>query len=447
MRLLDELRAHDSWSRERLLAHQQRALREIVRHAAECSPYYREALSAQARGGDVPLEELPTLSKATLMSQWDRIVTDPRLRLADAERRLEGAGEPDLVPYRIFETGGSTGQRGIFVLGDAEFEAVLAGCLRALATIGISSATRLASIGSPSPVHLTNQVFAVFRATRAASPRLTVTMPREDLVTALNAYRPEAVMAYATIVRMLVEEQAAGRLRIEPRIVTSTSEVLGEETRRLVQQVWGVRAHNAYASTEGGMMATDCSEHCGLHLWEDTLIFEVVDERNQPVPPGTPGHKVLLTNLWNRIQPLIRYELADAVTLASGLNPTGRPFARIAEVEGRTADILRLPGVAGGMAAVHPIHLHMPFTRMPEVRQYQFHPANDQLRVTLVLTPQAPPDIVERVRAALGDALKAAGAAPLRILIEAVESIPRVGSGAKLTLIASRPSATNVEAR
>lgn len=42
-----------------------------------------------------------------------------------------------------------------------------------------------------------------------------------------------------------------------------------------------------------------------------TLIVELVDERNEPVPPGTPSAKVLLTNLYNRAQPLSRYELTD----------------------------------------------------------------------------------------------------------------------------------------
>jgi phenylacetate-CoA ligase len=441
VQLLDELKEHESWSRPQLLAHQQRALRDLVRHAAKRSAYYREALPARAQGAEVRLEELPTLSKATLMKEWDRIVTDPQLHLGSAERHLEtdAATVPHLGRYRIFATGGSTGQRGVFAYGGAEFETCLAGCLRGLSAIGISAATRLVSIGSPSPVHLTNQVFAVLRAERAGSPRLTVTMPLNELVGALNGYQPEALISYATILRLLVDEQAAGQLRISPHIVVSTSEVLSEDTRQRVRDVWGARLHNAYASTEGGMMAVDCREHCGLHLWEDTLIFEVVDEGSRPVPAGTPGHKVLLTNLWNRVQPLIRYELADAVTLAQGANPTGRPFARIAELGGRTADILRLPAAAGGTVAVHPIHLRMPFARMPEVRQYQFHPGGDYVRVLVVLAPASPGDIIERLRATLLDALKAAGAMPPHILIEPVGSIPRAGSGAKLTLFASGP--------
>jgi phenylacetate-coenzyme A ligase PaaK-like adenylate-forming protein len=443
MRLLDELKTHDSWSREQLLAHQRHALQALIRHAAERSPYYRELLPVSARSGELRLEELPTLTKATLMREWDRIVTDPELRFADAWRHVEDEGaaaDLHLGRYRILATGGSTRERGIFVYGGAEFEACMAGCLRALATVGISAGTRLASIGSPSAAHLSNQMFAFLRAGRIDAPRLTVTTALRGLVSALNSYEPDAVMSYPTILRELAEEQAAGRLGISPRIVISSSEVLSEETRRRVEGVWGVPVHNGYATTEAAVIASECRERCGLHVWEDTLILEVVDEQNRQVQPGAPGHKVLLTNLWNRVQPLIRYELADAVTLADGPNPTGRPFARIAEIQGRTADILRLPATSGGTVSLHPMHLHMAFMGIAEVRQYQLHPGADQLRVTLVIEPQASRDVIEtRVQAALLEALRKAGAAEPRISIETVERIARVGSGAKLTLIRSSP--------
>jgi phenylacetate-coenzyme A ligase PaaK-like adenylate-forming protein len=194
------------------------------------------------------------------------------------------------------------------------------------------------------------------------------------------------------------------------------------------------------------MMATECSAHCGLHFWEDTLILEIVDERNRPVPAGTPGRKVLLTNLWNRVQPLIRYELADAVTLAAGHNPTGRPFARIANVEGRTADILWLPARTGGVVPVHPFILREPFTRMSDIRQYQFHPGRDRLEVSVVLAPNAAQDTLERVRATLTLALAEAGAAAQPVLLRQVDVIERVGSGAKLTLIGPSSLSSEVEA-
>jgi phenylacetate-coenzyme A ligase PaaK-like adenylate-forming protein len=75
-----------------------------------------------------------------------------------------------------------------------------------------------------------------------------------------------------------------------------------------------------------------------MDILEDLVVVEVVDEHDRPVPPGVPGHKVLLTNLVNHVQPLLRYELTDPVTLAGGPNPLGLPYARVAVVDGRSDD-------------------------------------------------------------------------------------------------------------
>ena len=102
------------------------------------------------------------------------------------------------------------------------------------------------------------------------------------------------------------------------------------------------------------------------------MLVEVVDEHDHAVPPGTPGFKVLITNLVNFAQPLIRYEITDAVTLAEGANPAGRPYRCIASIDGRSAEILHLPARGGGETAVHPSALGAAFAHFPEVRQYQF---------------------------------------------------------------------------
>ena len=70
-------------------------------------------------------------------------------------------------------------------------------------------------------------------------------------------------------------------------------------------------------------------------------MVEIVDEDGRPVPPGRPGAKVLLTNLINYAQPLIRYELTDSV-VESRSQSRGPPWRCLVSVDGRTADILYL---------------------------------------------------------------------------------------------------------
>jgi hypothetical protein len=72
-------------------------------------PLLRDLLGPDAASGDVPLSELPTLSKATLMDSFDRAVTDPRLRRAELEAHLAGPApdRPYLGRYRLFSTAGT----------------------------------------------------------------------------------------------------------------------------------------------------------------------------------------------------------------------------------------------------------------------------------------------------------------------------------------------------
>jgi phenylacetate-coenzyme A ligase PaaK-like adenylate-forming protein len=197
-----------------------------------------------------------------------------------------------------------------------------------------------------------------------------------------------------------------------------------------------VEAGLVYSSTETLWMASSFPPHRDLYIYEDFALVEVVDEENRPVPPGTPGYKVLLTNLVNRTQPLIRYEISDSVTLSDRPDSSGLPFRRIAAVDGRSDDILRFPGNRGGEVAVHPYRLREPFANLGEVRQYQIVQRDQGLEVRVALRGSAPPDTGERVRAALLAALADAGAVAPPLDVVTVERIEREpGLGAKLKLV------------
>ncbi|HEX5620319.1 MAG TPA: hypothetical protein VFX51_18000, partial [Solirubrobacteraceae bacterium] len=160
---------------------------------------------------------------------------------------------------------------------------------------------------------------------------------------------------------------------------------------------------------------------------------------NRPVPPGAAGAKVLVTNLSSRTLPLIRYELADRVTLSPEPNPAGRPYRHIAAIDGRTGDILTFPARAGGEVHVLPLRLGSPFARIPAVRQFQIVHAAGALEIRVVLEPGAPEDTRDRVRAAVLDALDAAGAVPPAIDVISVDRLEREGgAAAKLKLIVAR---------
>jgi phenylacetate-CoA ligase len=156
--------------------------------------------------------------------------------------------------------------------------------------------------------------------------------------------------------------------------VTSVSEMLTREDRQVISAAFGVPVINAFVSTEGLVGHSDPG---GLVLTfaSDTCIAECVDEAGRPVPDGTASARVLVTNLHNLTQPMIRYELTDRFTPA-GASAGG--FLR-ASVEGRSDDVFRY-----GTTIVHPFALTTALLRAGQVREYQVRQTARGADITVV---------------------------------------------------------------
>jgi phenylacetate-CoA ligase len=426
------LDARDGWTRDDVLDLQRRRLRALLTHAATHSPYYREVLGPGA--ADRPLADLPVLSKATLMAEFDRVVCDPRLRRADLEAHLAGddPGRSFLGGFRVATTSGTTGRRAIVVLTEAEAATWRAVTQRAGRRAGMRPGQRVAAVGSPSPAHLTRQVLAP----PGAPAPLTAATPLPRLVAGLDAMQPEVLICAASLGGLLADEQLAGRLHIAPRSVAFGSEALTPDLRRSIRAAWGVEPTGMYAATEAPVIASSTPEHPELEVAEDVVVVEVVDEDDRPVPVGEPGAKVLVTNLVDLAQPLVRYELTDAVTESPRPHPSGRPWRCLASVDGRTADILHLPGPDGVRVPVHPSVLGSAVAPFPEVGQYAFVYDAGGLHTRVVLGPAAARDVPERLRAALVAALASTGALPPPVDVAPVTSLAPE-PGAKFRLVRS----------
>jgi phenylacetate-coenzyme A ligase PaaK-like adenylate-forming protein len=255
------------------------------------------------------------------------------------------------------------------------------------------------------------------------------------IVERLNAWQPELLIGYASMMRILADEQLAGHLHIAPRTVLSSSEVLTPETRRCAVQAWGNVLFNGLSSTEG-CIGAECDQHRGMHLMEDLAIVEVVDEDNRPVPPGAYGDKLLLTTLFKYTQPLIRYELDDSVCLSPDPCPCGRPFRLIDYIQGRVWEGLSFAGEAGGSVTVHPIIFHRIMDTLP-VSGWQVVQEADGLLVLLsgVRGSLDYAVVADKVQQALANQ----GAVVPPVMVQRVARIPQ-NAGGKITLIKSKIS-------
>jgi phenylacetate-CoA ligase len=437
-RRLAELTARDRWTRQQLLAYQQERLQALLHHAVAASPFYRETIGHLV-ARRAPLEEFPVLTKGQLVANFDRIVTDPRLNLADIERHLAGEHAAQLLfgQYRACATGGTTGVRAVMVYDQPAWDYAAANAIRSNRLAGVSPEARSVGIGAPTPQHLSCRFYEELRLGNPEVPRLHVMMPIGMVVAALNEFQPDVISTYPSFIRRLAEEQLDGRLKISARRFNSVAEALTPEVRDLARKAWGAAVFNRYSTTETACSGSECEHHCGIHLPEDLVVFEAVDGANRRVPAGAAGQRLLTTTLANAVVPLIRYELSDIVTIADGPCPCGRPYARITSIDGRREEVLQLPRRGGGRVAIHAFRLVSPLTGMPGVRQYQLlHGAND-ITVNISVRDGAPrQEIRNAVERKIRSVLTDAGAGDTKVAVEIVDSIERSGTGAKLRLVA-----------
>ena len=434
------LSRRDRWRRDALLNYQARSLDNLRRFAVAHSPFYRRF----HRGLEsAPLAQLPVLTKDRLMQSFDEAVTTPNIQLSRVQEFAAKMSVTDLFDdrYHIIATSGTTGYRGFFIFTKDEWRTLaMANVARALAWSGYNAraAGRGVVMASTIPWHMTARASAELRRVGLDAGRMSLDAgdPVDAIVEQLNRYQPTVMLVYPSVMQILAAQQIAGRLKIGPAHIQCTSEVLTDDARNAIEQAFGVAPTNLYAASECGCLAASCEQRDGLHISEDLLIVESVDDKNIPVPAGEMGAKTLITVLSNRTLPLIRYELSDRIALEPAACMCGRPYARIRDIGGRQGDVLRLPGRNGVDIAIAPAQITACLRGSP-VKQWQIHLASDALSIACVCATSdfQAADIAAR----LGALLTASGARSLTINASRIDALERGVTGkAKLVTTLSR---------
>ncbi len=426
----------ERWPRARLEAYQQHALQICRAYAYVHSPFYQRFHAGLM---DRPLHELPVLTKAMVLEQFDDLVTDRRVTFADVQAYLakKDASRRFLDRYQVMATSGSTGQPGIFLTDPEELAVVMHTYTRFEEWGGVTPASKAAVVASLAPAQMSSQFPITIDGQRVPRIHLSASHPIASLVEQLNDWQPDTMFWYASIASALATEQRNGRLQIAPTAIFCSAETLTAETRRRLEETWQRQLFHVYATTEGGVLAAECDYHQGMHVFEDCAIVEVVDADNRPVPPGEQGEKVLLTSLFRRTQPLIRYEITDLVKTAAVQScPCGRPFALIDTIQGRMPEVLWLSAPTGTTEKVYPYLFHTVFDTLP-ISGWQVVQEQDGLHIVLAGVPDGFDD--QQVCDALGRAFIARGVLVPPMTVHQGQELIRNASGKTPMLIARVP--------
>lgn len=438
---LEQQRQHEKWTRQQLQAYQEESLSRLRKYAYEKSPFYQDFHKSMTNR---PLQELPVLTKAIMMENFDELVTDRALHLEDIRAfAAQGeVGERFRNQYYVTATSGSSGHPGFFLFNDAEWVSVLASFARGQewsgVRINLTRRQRMATVASISPWHMSSQVAATVKSWWRPSLRLPASQPLSKTVAELNEWQPDVLISYASMAGVLAEEQLAHRLRIHPSVVYVASEVLTSQTKTLVKEAWGNEPYNQYAATETAGIAAEHKACRRMHFFEDLVITEVVDEQYRPVPPGEYGAKILVTTLFSRTQPLIRYELNDSIRVNTEPHDCGLPFAVLESVQGRVEDNLTLPFLSGENVLVRPLVINRIMDIVPVSGWQLIQQADNGLVLLIIGAPNRLND--QTLVNQINNSLAQEGALVPYIRIQHVPEIPKTASGKAPLIKAYRSS-------
>lgn len=429
---------HDHFTRQQLERYHARALQLCREYAYAHSPFYRQFHQGLT---DRPLHELPVLTKAIMMEHFDELITERAFRLEDIKRYMAAPNRTDYFVnrYRVMTTSGSTGAPAIFIYDEQEWRVVMGALGRVISWLGPEAQSRSCIISSTSSFHMSAYIQKSSAQRNPGGLRISASDPLESTVQRLNEWQPTAILGYPSLVRVLADEQIKGRLHIAPHATACVSEYLSEGTRKRIEEAWHIQPYNLYAATEGGILGVGGNEHQGIHIFEDLVILESVDQNNQPVPHGTFGAKVLITVLFSRLMPLIRYELTDSICVSThAACSCGRPYMLIDAPRGRVwGEALYFPSETGAEVAVHPVIFEGVVDMFP-VSGWKVIQENDGVHV--LISGSRPEEIDEPLLNALRQALAKHKVKVPPLYIEHVEAIPRNPMSGKVTLVSSNIS-------
>ena len=437
-----------------LAARQKVRLAKLLDVAVRGSAVYRERLHGKAPSNP-ELSTLPKVTRTELMARFDDWVTDPQLKLAELSVFItdpQRIGETYLDKYLIWESSGTSHQPGVFVQ-DARAMAVY-DALEALRRSNprplqrwfdpLLMAERIAFVGATSG-HFASMVS--MQRLRQLNPWMahslrcfSILQSTITLVDELNAFAPTVIATYPTVAAVLADAACSGALRFFPKEVWTGGENLSVAVRQRVELALGCSVRNSYGASEFMSMGWECS-YGNMHANTDWVILEPVDERGLPMPAGQPSYSTLLTNLANHVQPLIRYDLGDQITVHHERCECGSSLPVI-EVQGRRDDPLVMTGRNGQPVTLLPLALTTVLEDEAGVFDFHLSQRDDHtLVLRLELHGAQAASVVTRCRSVLQNFAATQGVAPIHVIAELGQVVPRGRSG-KAQRVVAHPGPT-----
>jgi len=400
------------WPEEKLLAYQLRQIQNVIDHAADQVPFYRDRLKAFAGlpPGTLTLErfrEIPLLTR-------DEIQAAGRELHSRTLPPIHGRPSPA-------KTSGSTGRPIEFLTTAITGMMVLALTMRGHIWHQRDLSQKNVSLRPPRPNMPAGRAHRWAPVTRTG-PGLLIDMrlPINELFDRVAAEDPVYLQSHPYVILGLVERSEATGIRFQNlREVRTYGETLDPWIRAKCEAVWDVPIHDNYSAEEFGTIAHQCPMTTNMHVQAENVLVEVLDGENRPCRPGQTGRTVI-TSLNNFATPFIRSDIGD-VTILGAPCDCGRGLPVLKRVLGKSRNFIVRPTGE----RVFP-DLYREFSAVAPVRQHQLVQTSLEiiemkLAVTRPLSPEEESALKDSIHTSLGYSFQ--------LPITYVDAIPREPSG------------------
>ena len=323
-------------SKDELIANQISTLKSLMIYADQYSSFHRK------RFREAGIE--PTSIRSV-----DDIATLLIMTKSDINKNFDQIATQTKEPLWIKSTGGSTGEPLHFAYTKESYEWRVAMSKRGYAWAGAPPGAKQAYIWGI-------QLGKIVRI-KQMKEKLHHFIDRQlyfncfefdeqamsQCLVKLNRFKPAAVVGYTNpLYNLALFIGNSSKIKFAPQGVICAAEKVHPYQREAIERVFGAKVFNTYGSREFMLIAAECEKHEGLHISAENLIVEIIKDDGSPAKDGETG-RIIVTDLYNYGMPFIRYEIGDLGVATSKACSCGRGLPLIADVVGRSLDVIRTP--------------------------------------------------------------------------------------------------------
>lgn len=307
-------------------------LKNILKHAYDSVPMYREIFKAR---GITPDD----------IKNMDDIALLPPISRHDFRARYPDQCTSASVPRSEWIHNGTSGSSGTpmeFVMDKSLTGRKISNYFRSLSWAGISPGDKYLKLWGPGGAgDFKKDMLTRYVLRRIELSCLQTDEMKQAYYDIIRRYKPKAIEAYVSgLVKLCLLMREDGVDDIHVPVATTSAETLYDSDRKVIEETLGCRVFNRYGSREFGIIAHECRAHEGLHINAESFHVEVVDPHTgEPCAAGERG-EILVTCFCNFAMPFIRYRVQDMGVLSDQDCPCRMGLPKLASIEGRVTDFL-----------------------------------------------------------------------------------------------------------